>query len=841
MITVRCAVLATFLSIILQMTAQVASLDPVFNPADIGYGEGDGTDGIARCVALQSDGEILIGGDFSKMNDRVRNRLMRLHPDGLLDTTYLNYGAFNGSITTLAVQPDDRLICGGSFNNYITPVNGLVRLNTDGTPDASFNIGTGFNGAVYCSALQPDGRLLVGGDFTTVNGVPRNRIARLNADGTLDTTFDPGTGCNSVVRCMALQSDGRVLIGGNFNQVNGQSFKILARLEADGVVDATFATSTSFSPGQVFAIAVEPDGQVLVGGSFSSYAGTSSVGLVRLNADATVDSGFSIGTGFVLVTDNVRAIALQPDGRILVGGAFSGFNGTNVRRLTRLNADGTLDPSFPVGDRFYIGGVHGLALQPDGKTVVVGGFTTDSGVIRNRVARVDNDGTLDFAFGRGHGCNGRYANTVPIARCSVVQPDGRILVGGGFQAYNDSVRAGLVRIFPDGELDPSFSIGSGFDGIVTDIALQPDGKVVVCGEFQHFNGVQTMYLVRLNADGSRDDSFNMGTGVSNGRVYALALQPDGKLIAAGDMTNYNGSIARGIMRLNADGSIDPTFVTGNGFDNNGYPVHDLVLQPDGKVIACGEFNEYDNVQSYKIIRLNPDGSQDASFDTFNAFNVDATASCLALQPDGRVLVGGFFLDYMDISCDGIIRLNGDGTLDNTFAHGNDAGAIGAVEAVTLQSDGRVIVGGVFNYFGDGTWRKNILRLEADGTLDDSFDPLGSFNSMVSSLTLVSEEQLLVGGAFTRYQGIGRNRLMRMHLGVSTGMEVQRAGSQLFGWPIPVADHLYLNAPASGAILDAEGRTIYTLRRTNVVGTVNLAPGCYVLRTEEGATLRFVRE
>lgn len=831
-----------------RLPAQIASLDPTFNPTDIGFGEGDGADGLTRCAAIQPNGDILIGGDFSHVNDRIRERLMRLHPDGRLDTTYLNTGSFNGSIATLAVQPDGKVICGGSFNYYMEPVNCMVRLNQDGSPDASFNIGTGFNGSVNCSALQPDGKLLVGGDFTTVNGTPRNRIARLNTDGSLDGSFDPGSGCNSVVQCMLLQPDGRVLVGGNFNQVNGMAFKLLARLEPDGQVDATFATGNNFPNGQVFALALEEDGQVLAGGSFVFYAGTSSRGLIRLDTDGTRDTTLNIGTGFVPYGFNVKAIVVQSDGRMVIGGDFLDFNGTNARHVARLNADGSLDTTFPVGDRFFVGTVYALVPQDDGRLIVAGGFTTDSGLMRAGIARLNTDGTLDASFGRGHGINGRYTNFTAGVRCSAVQPDGRILVGGLFQAYNDSMRSGLVRIFSDGTFDPSFNIGSGFDHEVTDLALQPDGKVIVCGRFQFYNGVQTLYLVRLNPDGSRDESFDMGAGVSGGRVFALALQPDGKIIAAGDMTNYDGAVARGIVRLNADGSLDPSFVTGNGFDNYDYPVLDLLLQPDGKVLACGEFTEYDNVTSSKIIRLNSDGSQDLTFDPSVGFNFEASARCMALQPDGKILVGGYIWDYNGTECAPLIRLDPDGTFDGSFAFGTDPGLLGDIYSVALQSDGRIIAGGVFNDQVFGVLRHSIFRLEADGTLDLSFDPGSGFKygdnpigTGPTMLNILSEEQVLVGGGFTSYQGIGCDRLMRMDLGTSTGWNEGCSESRLTAWPVPASECLYLNTPVTGQVLDATGKVLRSVVRSSAIRTAEFAPGCYVLRTTEGATLRFARE
>ncbi|MCA3067815.1 MAG: delta-60 repeat domain-containing protein, partial [Rhodocyclaceae bacterium] len=232
---------------------------------------------------------------------------------GALDTSFnptdVGFGSGAGAnfpVLTLALQPDGKVLIGGSFTTYNgTSRNSIARLNADGTLDNTFNPGTGANSEVYSLALQPDGKVLIGGSFTTYNGTSRNYIARLNADGTLDNTFNPGTGANSRVRTLALQPDGKVIIGGRFTTYNGTSRDYIARLNADGTLDNTFNPGTGAND-QVQTLALQPDGKVIIGGDFTSYNGTSRNRIARLNADGTLDNTFNPGTG---ANSTVRTLA----------------------------------------------------------------------------------------------------------------------------------------------------------------------------------------------------------------------------------------------------------------------------------------------------------------------------------------------------------------------------------------------------------------------------------------------------------------------------------------------------------------------------------------------------
>ena len=256
----------------------------------------------------------------------------------------------------VAVQSDGKIIIGGAFSSYGGVImQSIVRLNSNGNQDTSFVVGTGFTGAgagLFSIVIQPDGKILVGGIFTSYNGTTQNYISRLNSDGTLDVGFTIGTGFNNSVLTIAVQSDGKILVGGSFTSYNGTAQNYISRLNTDGTLDTDFATAigTGFSA-SVNTIAVQPNNQkILVGGTFTSYNGTTQNRITRLNSDATLDSEFTIGTGF---NNTVFAIAIQLDAKIIVGGTFLSYNGTSQYGIFRLNASGNRDISFTTGGTFY--------------------------------------------------------------------------------------------------------------------------------------------------------------------------------------------------------------------------------------------------------------------------------------------------------------------------------------------------------------------------------------------------------------------------------------------------------------------------------------------------------
>lgn len=382
-------------------------------------------------------------------------------------------------------------------------LSGNAQAQIDGTLDTSFVIGTGFNSAPVTTVLQPDGKILVGGSFSNYNGINRNRIIRLNTDGSLDTSFIIGTGFDDTVYTIELQSDGKILVGGNFTSYNDIPKNRIVRLNTDGSLDTSFTMGDGFStPGGmsfVLTIARQADGKILVGGRFAKYNGSNQQNIARLNADGTADTSFYIATAPRFNFD-VNVIVLQTDGKILAGGSFTSYSSTNQNYIARLNTNGTLDTSFNIGTGF--GGslsgsvIRSIAVQPDGKVLVGGYFTTYKGIAQNRIVRLNTTGSVDTSFAIGAGIDNFFVETIAL------QSDGKILLGGGFTSYNGISKNRIVRLTSSGNIDTSFNTGIGFDNPVASISIQPDGKILVAGYFSNYKGLAQKQIARLNGTGT---------------------------------------------------------------------------------------------------------------------------------------------------------------------------------------------------------------------------------------------------------------------------------------------------------------------------------------------------
>ena len=353
-----------------------------------------------------------------------------------------------------------------------------------GSNDPSFSIGTGFNDPVFETAIQSDGKIIAGGYFTTFNGLTHFFLVRLNSDGSLDNTFNIGTGFNAAALTISIQTDGKIIVGGEFTIFNGNVANRLVRLNTDGSVDNTFNIGTGFN-NIVYSTNIQTDGKIIVGGAFALYNGSLHLGLIRLNIDGSLDNSFNPSS----FNGNVYTTAIQSDGKIIAGGNFSSFNGTNVGSIARINTDGSLDASFNTGTG-YNSEIWTTSIQSDGKIIIGGYFTSFNGTAINRISRLNTDGSLDATFNIGTGFGSEVFTTV-------IQTDGKIIVGGFFNSFNGTARNRLVRLNTDGSLDATFNIGSGFGNDVLTTAIQSDGKIIVGGNFSNVGSLSRNRLARL--------------------------------------------------------------------------------------------------------------------------------------------------------------------------------------------------------------------------------------------------------------------------------------------------------------------------------------------------------
>ncbi|MEO6681725.1 MAG: T9SS type A sorting domain-containing protein [Ginsengibacter sp.] len=358
--------------------SQAGSNDPTFNE-----GISSGANDRIRSSSIQSDGKIIIGGQFTSYNGTTRNSIARLNTDGTLDAGFNHGTGANFQIDAIAIQSNGKILIGGQFNTY----NGITRwriarVNTDGSLDASFNPSTGSNGSVYSIAIQSDGKIIIGGGFTTYNKTNRSKIARLNTDGSLDASFNPGTGANNTIETIAIQSDGKIIIGGDFTSYNGTNRNRIVRLNTNGTLDVSFNVGTGVNSA-IRSTAIQSDGKIIITGMFTSYSYIGRNRIARLNTDGSLDASFDPGSG---ANNAILTSAIQSDGKIIIGGQFTAYNGTTRNRIARLNTDGSLDEGF--ASTGANGSIWTTAIQSNGNIIVGGEFTTYNGTGNIRIARL---------------------------------------------------------------------------------------------------------------------------------------------------------------------------------------------------------------------------------------------------------------------------------------------------------------------------------------------------------------------------------------------------------------------------------------------------------------------
>lgn len=381
------------------------------------------------------------------------------------------------STSGIAVAVSCRVVfyIGGNFSTFDGTAHGrLIRLKEDLSLDSSFSIGTGFNNAVFAVAQARDGTgdVYVGGNFTQLDGTAYNRIVRLNSDGSVDGGFNIGTGFNNGVSHILPLSDGsgRLYVGGQFTTYQGTAVGRFARLNSDGSIDSSFNSGAGFDNNIHHITEVDSSGSIYVLGRFTTYAGTGANDLVRLFSDGSLDGSFSVGTGFSPGDAQQMVLAVDGSKDLYVGGHFTLFQGTGRNYAVRLNSDGTEDTAFDVTT--FGGGtnnVDGLTVAIDGSgdVLLVGAFANWNGAANsNTAARLLPNGTVT-TWNVGTGGNAHVDSVIPLRDGS-----GDFLAIGNFTTWNSTLAPHFVRLTSSGSISGSFAPGAGFNSI-TFIAFGP--------------------------------------------------------------------------------------------------------------------------------------------------------------------------------------------------------------------------------------------------------------------------------------------------------------------------------------------------------------------------------
>ncbi|MCZ2101278.1 MAG: T9SS type A sorting domain-containing protein [Chitinophagales bacterium] len=707
---------------------------------------------------------------------------------GTIDTTFnvadgqIGVYGVDGEINDMVQQPDGKIIIGGKFETLDgIPKRNIARLLSDGSLDVDFNSGLGFNGPVLALGLQDDGGIIVAGEFSIFNKDTINNIVRLKPDGSLDRSFYQVSG-DMTVHAMIIQPNGKILIGGDLGTVDHLATSNLVRLNRNGTIDTAFVNQVDI---YVYALALDSDGNILFGGENDHLPPHAT------NVLWSVDTSGHLSQPIAPFTDVIKNIAVQPDGKILVSSRYAyNLGGNNGSEISRIWPDGTEDITFRIDRSIIDPGT--ISLQPDGK-ILVGSRSYP----RELVSRYNQDGSKDSSF--------KILETTNLAKRIMVNDD-HILVG----AREGSV----VKLALDGSLIDTFAKGWGFNDQVDKIVVQQDDKLVVSGDFTHFNRRPALFLCRLNKDGALDTSFVNQLPLKQ-PPKCFAVGSDGSIIVADNKVNSNSKSY--LVRLFPDGSMDPNFnFTSDNFGLLNLEIHTVAVQPDGRIILA-LYN--------RLLRLQPDGSIEADIILSDDPTTFENISIIKFQSDGKIIVTGKFKIVKDRTINNMFRLNVDFTLDNTFDYqgegnilcleiqeddkillgGNShrldkvfygavarllpngqsdpsfklkgkSGLPNLVNNLVIQSDGKVVLS-YLDFITNGP----IYRFLPDGTYDDNFYIKTKPNGGVCSLNIQSDGKIVAGGRFTRYQEVPQNKIVRLQ-NCMDGVRIDKhAACRSFTW------------------------------------------------------------
>jgi len=743
-----------------------------------------------RAVAQQSDGKLVVAGDKANgLNEDYA--VLRYNADGSLDTSFGTSGVFTydgGSddfLYAIAVQADGKIAVAGKTFVGANFSFAVLRLNTNGTLDTAFNttgiattaINAAQDNVAYSLIQQADGKLVAAG-YSNVATVSDFAVVRYTTAGALDITFNttgkvdtPVLASFDVGRSVIQQADGKLVVAGY--AMNGTNYDFaIVRYTTAGSLDTTFNTTgkqtTAIGAGDDLGLSVIQDsslnlvvagctGTTNTAGAITVCSTGGDFALARYTSAGALDTSFNttgkVTTPILAGIDQATSIIQDGSGNYVAAGYAIAADTKNDIAVARYNSTGALDTTFNTTGKVTtnVGGQSAdtgaaLVIQADGKLLVAGNAALNSGatVTNFAAARFTSAGALDTTF------NGT----------------GRVITPVGSSNLKDLATAAIQ---------------------------QADGKLVLGGYARMTVGNDDFALVRYNLDGTLDTTFNTTgkvttpIGASADHGNALVQQADGKLVLAGYTFGANFDVA--VVRYNLDGSLDTSFNTTGKVTTPVGTADDVALaviqQVDGKLVIAGYSNSGATTgQDFMLIRYNTDGSLDTTFNTTGKVvtavatgNVTDQAWGLVQQSDGKLVAAGYASNGTNFDF-AVVRYNTDGTLDTTFnstgkvitpiGAGADQGA-----AVTLQSDGKIVVTGFSNNGSNDDFA--LVRYNTDGTLDTSFNttgkvttPIGIGTDHIAGIKSQADGKLVVGGYSTTMSTGTEFVVARYESGVSGG-------------------------------------------------------------------------
>ncbi|WP_415831473.1 T9SS type A sorting domain-containing protein, partial [Flavobacterium terrigena] len=737
-------------------------------------------------VFLQSNGKVIVSRQLSPNNFRYNEfhdlKILRLNTDGSVDQSFhQNFDVFSSISVTKIIEYNNKLIMIGSFtfSDINIDIKKILVFNEDGTLDQNF-VSPDLSNAISDVEVLSNGKIIISGFISyDINDQLVNGIVKLNLDGSIDSSFSVNSGFNLAIYCLEVQSDDKIIVGGNFTTFNGQTFNRLVRLNTDGSLDTSFNIGTGCN-NIIYDIEIDNNGLILVGGKFTSYNSitTNNSKLIRLTNTGSRDLDFVVETTLFNSSSNyIRKILSQPNGDINIiysaDNSITSFN-NNPKGLFYLTNTGATNTTKLTPDILKI---NNIALDSSNNIYLVGSFdylrdAANTYKQINHIAKIDSNGALTNDFNRKMLGLNYYALVNVIEQ----QTDGKLLIGGDyFQFYNENAVKDLIRLNLDGTIDTSFNVGD-FSGFVYVIKLLQDGKILIGGKFTiTSNSIVYKDLVLLNSDGSVDPTFvhtinytgqvitaldiqstnNFVIGVSyqsssttgsSGKGTIIRILPNGQTDSSFSVINVStnnvtkikvlpndkfiyscgflidlfmsnlSNESGGIFKRNENGTTDATFTSPffsytTTTSTHNESVYDLDITEDNKIVAIGAFGKVNSIVSNKVIRLTENGIVDNSLSVGTGFNgAPYTLKCLS---GGKILIGGNFLSYNNLNSKGLLRLNQDGSLDYSFNVGKGFSNKG-VNKIFIQADNKILLGGFqFSYYNNYV-ASGLIRLIGGG-------------------------------------------------------------------------------------------------------------------------------
>ena len=730
--------------------------------------------GVARVVELPDRG-IVATGSFTDLNGAAGTTgLVKLHRDGSRDSGLVSAASNPMVVACLEYDAADSTVLLGGFGSLYGGANKLLhRIRLDGSRVASFNIELGGSGSLFSIALQPDRKILLGGDFTSVQGVNRTSLARINADGSLDTSFTTQSGTTSSngigkVASIGLETDGDIVVVGNFPSLGGIGQNDILRLRPDGSIDSRFDPGFGLdgNGSRAESVAVGADGSIFVTGSVLNYNDVTINDVVILQGDriplafAALPAWVEAVTGetiFLTATGvGTSAVSYQwfkgatplSDGGDISGSAtatltiaHADVTDSGLYRVEITNLSGTLS----AGAQVSVFEAPVILDEPIGAVVFVG----NSVELYSRTVGV---GPLTYQWfkgatplANGGGISGANGPVLTLTSLQTVDSGSyHVEVANSFGG-DISVDAVITVILEPGGFSAGFPTTAGANSQLRAVLPTADGGAYIGGSFSSAGATGANTAVtnaaKLLPDGSVDLAFQPAP---NGQVNGFALHQADGVLMGGSFQTIGGQSRGYLARFTTAGAYDTTFNTNMGIGPNS-SVNDIVVLPDDKVLIGGFFNNISGTTRYGLARLNADGTHDATFNP--PMSTYGNVYDIVLSASGKITVTGSF----NISGrQNVARFNSDGTLDTSFSATLDYQG----QAIAVQADGKTVVGGFFTKT-NGINSGSLVRLNVDGTSDAGFAANASFPSTVNRIAVQSNGRIVVGGSFSSYGGSGR--------------------------------------------------------------------------------------